>query len=109
MIGCIIFLALSIGSFVISYFQFKGKGFLLNNAYLWADQEERERMGEEEADKKPYYRQSGLIFVLAGIMFLMMVAYIATDWVWMFAAFVLAGIITIVYAIVSSVKMEQHK
>ena len=30
----IIFLALAIGAFVISYLQFKEKGFLFNNAYI---------------------------------------------------------------------------
>ena len=48
MIAGIIFLLLSIGTFVISYLQFKEKGFLFNNAYVWASPEERKRMDENK-------------------------------------------------------------
>lgn len=44
MITGIIFLTLGIGAFVISYLQFKEKGYLLNNTYFWASQEERKQM-----------------------------------------------------------------
>ena len=37
----------------ISIIQFRQKGFLLNNAYIYASKEQRKKM-----DKKPYYRQS---------------------------------------------------
>ena len=33
-IVCLIFLGIAVGFFVISWFQFKGKGYLFNNAYL---------------------------------------------------------------------------
>ena len=40
---------LAIGAFIISYFSFREKGFLFNNAYLYASKEERATM-----DKKPH-------------------------------------------------------
>ena len=45
-IAGIIFLLLSIGTFFISFLQFKEKGFLFNNAYVWASPEERKRKFE---------------------------------------------------------------
>ncbi len=38
---------------------FMNKGFLLNNAYLYASKEEREKM-----DKKPYYIQTAVVFLI---------------------------------------------
>ncbi len=51
-IATIILSLISIGCFVISYFQFIKKGFLVNNAYLYVTKEQREKMS-----KKPHYRQ----------------------------------------------------
>ena len=48
----IILFIISAGSFAASCSYFKEKGFLLNNAYLFASKEEREEM-----DKKSHYRQ----------------------------------------------------
>lgn len=47
----IISIVLAIGAFVISYFQFREKGYLFNNAYFWASQEERRRMDENKESK----------------------------------------------------------
>ena len=55
---------LSAGAFAVSVMQFHEKGFLWNNAYIFASKEERRKM-----DKKPYYRQSGFVFMLIGIIF----------------------------------------
>ena len=109
MILCMFFLALSTGSFVISCFQFKEKGFLFNNAYLWATQEGRKRMDGDSESKKPYYRQSGFAFLFIGMICLILAAYIATGWTWLYFVFILAAIIAVVYAVVSSVKIEQQK
>lgn len=43
--------------FVLSYRQFNEKGFLFNNAYIFASKQERETM-----NKKPHYKQSGICF-----------------------------------------------
>ena len=108
-VSAIIFLALAIGAFVISYSQFKEKGYLFNNAYFWASKEERRRMDENKESKKTHYRQSAVVFLLLGISFLAIAAYFATGWKWMYAVFGLAVIIAVVYAVVSSVKIEQRQ
>ena len=38
---------------------FMNRGFLFNNAYIYASKEEREKM-----DKKPYYRQTSIVLLL---------------------------------------------
>lgn len=63
-VAAILFGAVALGAYAFSILQFLQKGFLLNNAYLYATKEERERM-----NKKPYYRQSGVIFCLMGTIF----------------------------------------
>lgn len=105
----IIILALSIGTFVISYFQFKEKGYLFNNAYLWASPEERKRMDEKKESKKPHYRQSAFAFMFIGIFCLILAIYIFTDWMWMLVPFWLLVVVSVVYAIRSSIQIERHK
>ena len=61
----IILLVISISSFIVSTFQFKEKGFLFNNAYLYASKQERKTM-----NKKPHYKQSAIVFFLIGLIFL---------------------------------------
>ena len=63
-IAAIVLGMVAIASFIFSYFQFKEKGFLFNNAYIYASKQERKVM-----DKKPHYRQSGIIFLMIGIVF----------------------------------------
>lgn len=109
MIIGIIFLALGIGAFVISYLQLKEKGYLFNNAYIWASQEERKQMDENKERKKPHYRQSGVAFMLIGFILIIYAAYIATDWIWLYVAFWVFILIAIIYAVVSSIQNELHK
>ena len=105
----LIFFALAVGILFISYLQFKGKGYLFNNAYFWASKEERRRMDENKESTKPHYRQSAVVFLFLGISFLAIAAYFATGWKWMYVVFGLAVIIAVVYAVVSSVKIEQQQ
>lgn len=51
--------------FFFSIRSFMNKGFLLNNAYLYASKEEREKM-----DKKPYYIQTAVVFLILSIVFI---------------------------------------
>ncbi len=104
----IIFLALAIGAFVISYLQFEEKGFLFNNAYIWASQKERKQMDRDKRGKRPYYRQPGFTVALIGIIFLIFAVYIVADWIWMYVAFWASVIIAIAYAIVSFIKIEKQ-
>lgn len=94
----------AMGCFVISYFQFKEKGFLFNNSYIFASNGERENV-----DKKPYYKQSGVIFVLMGIIFSVNVVDVLLETSWLF--YVTLGIIAITaaYVIISSILIEKRK
>lgn len=98
---CFLWMAVSFG---ISYFQFQEKGFLFNNAYLYASEEERRTM-----NKKPYYRQSGIVFCLVGFIFLINFLEIILAMSWLFYIMLLLCVITLIYAIVSSVKIETAK
>ena len=102
----IIFLILSLGTFIISCFQFKEKGFLINNNY---SPEEHKTMNEDKERKKPYYRQSGFAFMFAGIVFLMLAVGIFTQWVWPSVPLVLFAIIDLVYVIVSTNQIKRKK
>ena len=64
-VGAIILGIVAIVCLVFSFLQFNEKGFLFNNAYIFASKKERETM-----DKKPHYKQSGIIFLMIGIIFL---------------------------------------
>ena len=59
LIEIIINIVLTVVCAVISFFQFRNKGFLFNNSYIYASKQERETM-----DKKPHYRPSGIVFAL---------------------------------------------
>ncbi len=102
--GGIIVGVIAMACFVIACFQFKEKGFLFNNAYIYASKAERASM-----DKKPHYRQSAIIFTLLGAVFSCTSLEMFFDLAWLFyVALGLVGI-AIIYAIVSSIKMRQNK
>ena len=95
---------LAIFAFVLSIRSFCEKGFLLNNSYLYASKQERESM-----DKKPYYQQSAIVFLLIGCIFTLngFAISLRIDWLSYIAVAVIFG--TIVYAIASSVAIERNK
>ena len=95
---------IAIFAFALSVRSFCGKGFLLNNAYLYAPKQEREMM-----DKKPYYRQSAVVFLLIGCIFALngFSVLLRIDLISHIAIAVVFGVI--IYAIVSSVLIEKRK
>jgi len=97
-ITIVILFLISFGSFVVAYFQFKGKGLLFNNAYLYASKEERATM-----NKKPFYRQSAIVFALIGLIFLLNAVEVIVNSGWLFIIMVGLMIFIVIYAIVSSV------
>ena len=103
-IGMIILGLLAILCFVFSYFQFHEKGFLFNNAYIYASKKERENM-----DKRPHYKQSGVIFLLLGIIWLINAVDIVLKTEWLFYLFIVVAVITVIYAIISSIIIEKRK
>lgn len=90
--------------FVISFLQFNEKGPSLNSEYIYASKKEREAM-----DKKAHYKQSGIIFVLAGIILTILALDMIFRTGWLFYLVIGIAIITIVYAIVSSVIIEKRR
>ena len=103
-VGAIILGIVAIVCFVVSYLHFNEKGFLFNNAYIYASKQERETM-----DKKPHYRQSGIVFIMIGIIFLINAVEMIIDTGWLLLGVIVVAIIAVVYAIVSSVLIEKNK
>lgn len=99
LIGIISGIVLSVVCAIISFFQFQEKGFLFNNAYIYASKQERETM-----DKKPHYRQSGIVFAFLSAIFLCIAAecIFETGWLWWIEGALCIAVIS--YAIISSVK-----
>ena len=60
-------------------------------------------------DKKPYYRQSGVVFLLLGILFLLNGLAVLLEAFWI--TYLVLGLcaLTAVYAITSSVAIEKRK
>ena len=75
---------------------------MFNNAYIYASKEEREHM-----NKKPHYRQSAIIFLLLGVLFLLNGANALFGLGWLFWLVIIIAVGTIVYAIVSSIRIEK--
>ena len=102
-VGAIILFIISVLAFVMSIRSFMGKGFLFNNAYIYASEQERKSM-----NKKPFYRQSGIVFLLIGIIFLLNGFNLLSEIKWIFYVIIAIVIITFVYAIVSSVTIDKN-
>lgn len=103
-ISALILFVLSAGAFIISVRSFEEKGFLFNNAYLYASKQERNNM-----DKKPYYRQSAIVFLLVGVLFLLNSVDVLLNTGWIFYVVIIIGIITVIYAVGSSIVIEKKK
>ena len=93
-LSCILFL-IAIGAFVMSYRSFREKGFLFNNAFIYASKQERETM-----EKKSYYRQSAIVFLLIGIIFLLNGVSVLLAAKWIFILVIVIAVIAIIYAII---------
>ena len=103
-VGAIVLGLIAIAFFVFACMHFLGKGFLLNNAYIYASKEEREKM-----DKKPHYKQSGIVFLLMGIVFAINAVDMVFQTTWLFYLVLAVIVAAIVYAIVSAVLIEKRK
>ena len=98
-----ILFAVSVFLFFMSARSFMEKGFLFNNAYIYASKQEREKM-----NKKPYYRQSAIVFLLLGLLFLLIALAVLLEANWICYVGIALIIITLIYAIVSSVIIEKN-
>lgn len=89
---------------IIAIMQLNNKGHLINNSYIWASKEERLKL-----DKKPYYRQSGIIFVMLTLVFALLALEAAFGIGWIIYLVFGALGITLVYSIASEVLIEKKK
>ncbi len=88
--------------FILSYLQFSEKGYLLNNSYIFASKQDREKL-----NKKPYYKQSGVVFLLIGIVFLTIALDIIFKEHFLFYCAMAILAAALVYAVISSVILEK--
>ena len=102
-IVAIILLAVSLLLFAVSIRSFLERGFLFNNAYLYASQKERETM-----NKKPYYRQSAVIFFMMGMIFLLIGIAILLNAFWITYIAEAIILVILVYAVASSIAIEKE-
>lgn len=102
-IAAIILAIIAIGCFVVGFLQFNEKGFLFNNAYIYATKKERENM-----DKKSHYRQSGIVFLMIGTIFLLNALEAMFETGWILYLVIAVVTLTVIYAIVSSVRIEKR-
>lgn len=100
----IIIAILAIGCLLISIFQFKEQGFLLNNAYLFATQQQRKRM-----NKKPYYRQSGIVFAFLAAILLCLAAEIMAETGWLLYIVWILAAAAVAFAIISTIRIVKKK
>ena len=98
-----ILFAISIFLFFMSVRSFMEKGFLFNNAYIYASKQEREKM-----NKKPHYRQSAIVFLLIGLIFLLNALAVLIKANWIFYIAIAVVIITFIYAVASSIAIEKN-
>lgn len=103
MVGAIILGIISICSFIVSVMQFKERGFLFNNACIYASKEEREKM-----NKAPHYRQSGVVFALIGLIFAVNAFEVLFELYKLFYLVIALAVITLAYAVVSSVMISKN-
>ncbi len=101
-IGAVVCALFSIVAFFISIRSFQEKGFLFNNAYIWASEQEREQM-----NKKPYYRQTAIVFLIVALIFLCFAIELILEAYWMYIITIALSIVAVVYAIVSTMKIEK--
>ena len=80
------------------------RGFLLNNAYLYASKEERKTM-----NKKPYYKQSAVVFCILSAVFLVigLSLLFQNDKIILLEIPLIVGII--IYVIVSTVMINKQE
>ena len=101
-IGCILSL-LAIGAFAVSVCSFREKGFLFNNAYIYATKQQRESM-----DKRPYYHQSAIAFLMVGAALLLIGLSVLLDAVWLTFAGMAAALAAVIYAVASEMAIGKQ-
>ena len=92
------------GLLVLAILHFLERGPLLNNAAIYASREERETM-----DKKPWYRQSAIVFCLLSAVFAVLGLSIVLQNGKLMLLEIPLFAATVVYALVSTVCIGRKK
>lgn len=95
----IVVLMLAVICFFISFLHWREKGFLLNNTYIFASKQEKEKM-----NKTPYYRQSAIVFSGLSLVLLLIAIDIILETEWLIWIIRLLEMSFIVWAIGSFIK-----
>ena len=100
----VILFILSAVLFFLGIRSFRERGFLLNNAFLYASKKQRETM-----DKKPYYRQTAVVFFLLGAVFLLNGLAVLWNVPALSYAATAVVVIAVIYAAASGIVIEKRK
>ncbi len=102
-IAAVVF-ALSGVLFFLAARHFMQRGFLLNNAWIYASREERQAM-----DKGPYYRQSAVVLCLLGAVFGVIGLSVSLRDRRLYLAEAALVIAAVIYAVVSSARIAKKR
>ena len=89
---------------IISIRSFMNRGFLFNNVFLYASKEEREKM-----DKKPYYRQTAIVFLLLSIVFVIIGLSVVLNDSRINLIEIPFIVAAVIYAIISTIRIQAKK
>jgi len=104
LITAIVLFAVAAALLVMAILHFAGKGFLFNNAYIYASKEEREAM-----DKKPWYVQSAVVFCFLSVIFIILgLSIVFRDYKIELLTIPFAAA-AVVYAVWSTVRIEKKR
>ena len=103
-IVAILVFSIAIGMAIISIRHFKDQGFLFNNSYIYASKKERETM-----DKKPYYRQSAIVFLILCFVFIVIEASLVLRDNRINLLEIPLVMAAVIYAIVSSIQISKEE
>ena len=102
-ISCVL-LGFSFVSLFLSVRSFQEKGVLLNNVFLYANDEQKKKL-----DKKDYYRQSAVVFLMVGLLFLFNGLSVLLEKEWLSYLAMAMIPFVLVYVVVSSISIERKK
>ena len=60
-------------------------------------------------DKKPHYKQSGIVFIMIGIIFVLNAVEMLLETGWLFYMVIVVAVAAVICAIVSSVVIERNQ
>jgi hypothetical protein len=103
-IFAILAFAAAVGLIILGIRSFQCRGKLLNNAYFYASEKERETM-----DKKPYYRQTAVVFFILSGVFLMIGASVVLQNSRINLLELPLILAAVIYAVVSTVRFGKQE